>query len=113
MQSEIIEINIKSLNQTVSLALSEFLVEIDKAKFSGVKLIKVVHGYGSHGKGGEIKKELHKLLYFLKRENTIKNYIKGESITKEVLAGFLEDFPSLVLDTDIKNYNSGITLVFI
>ena len=39
---DLIEINIKSLNQTVSLALGEFLVELDRAKFSGVKIIKVI-----------------------------------------------------------------------
>ena len=107
------EINIKSEGQTVSLALSEFLVELDRAKFAGVKVIKVVHGYGSHGKGGEIKKNLHKLLQDLKNRKQIREYIKGEKVSKNILSGFFFDYPFLALDADIKNYNNGITLVLL
>lgn len=110
---EFCEINIKSEGQTVSLALSEFLVELDRAKFMNLKVIKVVHGYGSHGKGGEIKTNLHKLLEDLKHRKKIKDYIKGEKITKKLMSGFFYDYPFLALDPDIKNYNSGITLVLV
>lgn len=113
MQEEFSEINIKSFNETVSVALSEFLVELDRAKFAGIKVIKVIHGYGSHGKGGEIKKEFHKLLLQLKNQKQIKNYIFGEKITKNLLSNFFYEFPFLALDPDIKNYNSGITLVIL
>ena len=109
----LIEINIKSFNQTVSLALAEFLVELDRAKFCGVKIIKVITGYGSHGKGGEIKKELDKLLFKLKRENKITNYFKGETISRENLTNLNKICPELILDNEIFAYNSGVTLVVI
>lgn len=113
MEEEYSEINIKSEGQTVSLALSEFLIELDRAKFMDKKVIKVVHGYGSHGRGGEIKNNLHKLLEDLKHRKKIKDYIKGEKITKNLMSGFFYDYPFLALDPDIKNYNSGITIVIV
>lgn len=111
--NELIEINIKSENQTVSLALAEFLVELDRVKFLGGKIIKVITGYGSHGKGGDIKRALEKLLFNLKRENKIYNYFSGEQLTKEVLHDLCVDFPSLILDLELKNYNSGVILVVV
>ena len=111
--NNIIEINIKSLNQTVSLALGEFLVGLDRAKFAGVKIIKVITGYGSHGKGGEIKKELEKLLFKLKRENQITNYFKGETISREDLSNLNKLCPELIIDSEINAYNSGVTLVLV
>lgn len=111
--NNLIEINIKSLNQTVSLALGEFLVELDRAKFSGVKIIKVITGYGSHGKGGEIKRELDKLLNKLKRENKITDYFKGETISRENLTLLNKICSELILDNEIISYNSGVTLVVV
>ena len=111
--SNVIEINIKSLNQTTNLALGEFLVELDRAKFAGVKILKVITGYGSHGKGGEIKRELDKLLHKLKRENKITDYFKGETISRENLTFLNKICPELILDTEITGYNSGVTLVVV
>lgn len=111
--SSLIEINIKSLNQTVSLALGEFLVELDRAKFAGVKVIKVITGYGSHGKGGEIKRGLEKLLNKLKREHKITDYFKGETISREDLSNLNKLCPELILDTEITGYNSGVILVVV
>ncbi|MBE5746289.1 MAG: hypothetical protein E7359_03275 [Clostridiales bacterium] len=108
----LIEINIKSLNQTVSQALGEFLVELDRAKFSDIKILKVITGYGSHGKGGEIKKALEQLLNKLKREHQIKDYFKGETITKQKIIELSRICPELLLTSDL-NYNSGITLVLV
>jgi len=109
----LVEINIKSLNQTTNLALGEFLVELDRAKFAGVKIIKVITGYGSHGKGGDIKRELEKLLFKLKRENKIANYFKGETISRENLTSLNKICPELILDNEITSYNSGVTIVVV
>lgn len=105
------EINIKSFNQTTSVALSQFLVEIDRCKFNDVKLLKVITGYGSHGVGGEIKRELLYLCLDLKRKGIIKNYIPCEKLTKSSLHSLCVDYPDLILDTEISSYNSGVVLV--
>lgn len=110
---KIVEINIKSNGQTVSLALGEFLLCLERAKFCDTKLIKVITGYGSHGKGGEIKKELQKLLFKLKREEKISDFFSCEKLTKDVLHSLCTTYPNLILDTEISSYNSGVTLVLI
>ncbi len=109
----LIEINIKSEGQTVSQAIGEFLLALDRAKFCKTKIIKVITGYGSHGKGGEIKKELQKLLFNLKRAEKISEYYPCERLTKNELHTLCVEFPDLILDTEISSYNSGVTVVLL
>ncbi len=110
----VVEIDIKSEGQTVSLALGEFLIEVERLKFLNQRvLIKVITGYGSHGKGGEIKKELSKLLYKLKKEEKISYFSSCEKLTKDELHSLCEKFPDLILDTEVSSYNSGVTLVVV
>ena len=39
----------------VAEAIAQFLVEVEAYKKGGFKVMKVIHGYGSHGVGGEIR----------------------------------------------------------
>ena len=64
---KLITIDIKSNNQTVSEALAQFEMELQTYKFGGFKVMKVIHGYGSHGVGGAIKQA------FLKKCTDLKN----------------------------------------
>lgn len=109
--NKIKEINIKSDNQTVSLALGEFLLELDRCKFCDIKIMKVITGYGSHGMGGEIKKALLKELFSLKKQGKIKEYFPCDQITQEYLHNLCLENPDLILDNEISNYNSGVVLV--
>ena len=54
--------------------------EIEIAKKSDINVIIAIHGYGSHGYGGEIRKEIHKNLRLLKSGHQIVDFIKGEQI---------------------------------
>lgn len=108
---EMVEINIKSDGQTTDQAIGEFLICFERAKFCGTKLIKVITGYGSHGKGGEIKKALQKVLFKLKRGGEIKDFFSCEKLSKEDLHSLCIEFPFLICDSEISSYNSGVTLV--
>ena len=108
---ELFEINIKSDGQTVDQALGEFLVELDRQKFCDAKIMKIITGYGSHGRGGEIKKALLKKLDILKREKKIADFYPCEKLSKEILSILCEKYPSLILDYEISNYNSGVVIV--
>ena len=46
-------INLKENFPTVALALATLEIEIDVAKQEGITAVKVIHGYGSHGVGGD------------------------------------------------------------
>ena len=52
---ELITLDIKSQKQTVSEAVAQFLIELESYKKGGYKVLKVIHGYGSHGVGGAIR----------------------------------------------------------
>ena len=77
--------------------------------------MKVIHGYGSHGKGGEIKRQLTKRLEELKKQSKILDFIPGEKFGQEQKNKpyITKNFPSLIIDSDLSLYNSGITLIFL
>ncbi len=109
--NELFEINIKSDGQTVDQALGEFLIELDRLNFCDAKIMKIITGYGSHGRGGEIKKALLRLLCNLKRDKKIADFYPCEKLSKEILSALCAKYPSIILDYEISNYNSGVVVV--
>lgn len=109
-------INIKEDNTQTDVAVSYALIEIDTRKKFGNKIFKVIHGYGSHGVGGDIKKDLHQKLKKLKKEKYIRDYIKGETFTiTKVKELKLEknEYNLLILDEDYNNINPGHTIIIV
>ncbi len=108
-------IDIKSDMPPADVAVAKLEIMIDIFKKENVEVLKVIHGYGSHGKGGEIKKGVKKLLLLLMHFGKIKNFVCGENWGTEVIEAnkVYEKYPKLLFDADLKNYNSGITIVFI
>ena len=108
-------INIKDGFPPSDVAVANMEIEIERQTFAGTKVLKVVHGYGSHGVGGEIKKFAHSRLLELKKKNKIIDFIPAEMFgglakNSEYIS---KNFPELLFDDDLKNYNSGITIVFL
>ena len=89
--------------------------EIEIAKKSDINVIIAIHGYGSHGYGGEIRKEIHKNLRLLKSGHQIVDFIKGEqwSENNTVYLPLTELEPELILNNQIGNLNSGVTIVWV
>ena len=110
---------IKVLNLKESIfpdvAVCELEKEIDLSKLSEINVIIAIHGYGSHGKGGEIKKEVNKSLRMLKNKHQIIDYIKGEqwSEVNEKYFELTKLEPELILHPHLNNLNSGVTLIWI
>lgn len=111
----ILYIDVKSENQTCLMAGAQLEIEIDACKLGGFKVLKVVHGYGSHGVGGLIKKEIHTRLKHMKSQKKITDYIPCEKWTpnnpKRDLAIKFSD--ELLADSDLMMLNSGVTIVLI
>ena len=108
-------INIKDDHPPVDVAIARALREIECSVLQKEDFLKIIHGYGSGGVGGEIKKQLEVELTTLKKEKKIFDFIKGENFSQKhplyervVLAA-----PELILDQDLINLNSGITLIII
>ena len=89
--------------------------EIQKAKREGVRVLKVIHGYGSSGKGGALCVGLRKSFRLRKKEGVIKGFIAGEdfSIFNEATLALLEAVPDLRRDSDLGATNEGVTILLL
>ena len=87
--------------------------EINNARKMGVKVLKVIHGYGSTGAGGKLKSETRKLLADRKRRNLIRSFVPGEEWSRNSAAArdLLSTYPVLKNDMDLNRGNEGITIV--
>lgn len=111
----VLYIDVKSDMQTCAMAVAQLENEIDACKLGEFKVLKVIHGYGSHGVGGAIKKEIHSRLKTLKRQGIIQDFIPCETWTpnnaKRKMA--VEVCDELLADSDLYMLNSGVTIVLI
>ena len=89
--------------------------EIKRAKREGGKVLKVIHGYGSSGKGGALCVGLRKSFGLRKKEGVIKHFIAGEdySIFNQSVLALLETVPELRSDPDLNATNEGITVLWL
>lgn len=110
----IAKIDVESGRLTVAEALAQVETEIEVLKLSGAHVAKIIHGYGSKGVGGEIKKALLQHLKTLKKHKKIEDFFANEtfSFTQKKYSFYIKKHPNLVLDEDLKNLNFGITIVF-
>jgi hypothetical protein len=103
----IVTINLERGYPRVDEAILHLNSKVAEAKRSGIKYMRVIHGYGSTGVGGGIKigaqGELGKLL----GRGTIRRFIPGENLNTDGVNGFplLRELP------EYNKGNRGITIV--
>jgi len=110
--------NLKTVNledglPTVAQARARLMSELQQARQSGVRILKVIHGYGSSGVGGELRIALQSLLRQMADRNEIYECIFGEDWSKgdERAWTIVKRFPQLKQDRDFGKKNKGITIV--
>ena len=110
----IAKIDVESERLTVAEALAKVETELEALKLGGESCAKIIHGYGSKGVGGEIKRALLQHLKTLKKHKKIEDFFANEtfSFTQKKYNFYTKKYPNLVLDPDLKNLNFGITIVF-
>ncbi len=106
-------LNIKDDMPNVEDARRRLLDEIRSARAGGVSILKVIHGYGSSGKGGALRQALRKSLSRRRKEGLVRLVIYGEawSVFDDSARDLLDRYPALGRDQDLNNSNEGITLV--
>ncbi len=105
-------VNLKEFSPTVDIAIASVQIAIENAWREGVSAIKVLHGYGSHGRGGAILVELRKMLRQYKKQGKIYDYFGGESwdvFNKKTL--YLLNKDKSITDEDLNKVNPGITII--
>ncbi|MBQ1675663.1 MAG: Smr/MutS family protein [Oscillospiraceae bacterium] len=109
------ELNLELGHPTADEALRRLSAELVACRHMHTPLMKVIHGYGSSGKGGRIRTACRKYLEQAQRDGFIVCYIKGESfsIFDEVTRQYLNTYPLLRQDRDLDRENRGVTFVFL
>ena len=106
-------ISLKTGMPTVSEALQRLGRELARARQEGCTVLKLIHGYGSSGAGGEIRLAAQRRLTEMASRGEIRACIFGESWAKsdEQAWALIKARPELKQDTDLGKRNLGITIV--
>jgi hypothetical protein len=108
-------VNIEADLPTLEEARRRVIDDIRQSRREGVRVLKVIHGYGSSGKGGKLCVGLRKSFALRKKEGVIKDFIPGEdfSIFNPTVLSLLEAAPELRGDADLNATNEGVTLLLL
>ncbi len=106
-------VNLELGMPSVPQARSRLSTEIRVAQQSGIRVLKVVHGYGSSGIGGDLRIALQSTLRQMAQAKEIRDCIYGENwrTSDERSWELLKQVPELKSDSDLGKGNKGITLV--
>jgi hypothetical protein len=108
-------VDLKSDLPPIHEALQRMDRELALARQSKLKLLKVIHGYGSTGVGGDIRLAVQKRLLEMAEAGQIRGCIFGENWTKSDDAAWtlLQSQPQLKSDSDLGRSNRGITIILL
>ncbi len=106
-------LNLKENGASVEYALAVLEIEVEGAKKSGDVAIKVLHGYGSHGRGGAILIAVRRQLRIWKKSGFIKDFFGGDEwdIFNKKTLNILQSDKSIYNDEDLNKANPGITII--
>ena len=112
-QGYLSEINVKFDMPTADQAIHRVTYAIRNGKSLGAAAVKIIHGYGSTGKGGRIRTETRRYLADQKRRGLIRDFITGEdfSIFNAAARDAFLVCDDLRRDRDLDSSNNGVTIV--
>lgn len=115
MRAAIKTVILKEGMPSVEQARARLSREIVTAQQAGLKVLKIVHGYGSTGVGGDLRFALQATLRQMINRKEIRDCIYGEHWRKadERTWELLKQMPELKSDSDLGKTNKGITIVLL
>lgn len=107
------QLNLEEGMPLVEEAISRLRIGIQEMRVSRVKAVKLIHGYGSTGRGGKICTGVRNELAAMKKKKLIRDYIPGEDFgpTDAASRMLVEQNSSVNRDPDYGRINHGITIV--
>lgn len=100
-----------------SLEEARFMVidAIRRAKKDQIRVLKIIHGYGSSGQGGKLCTGLRKSFALRKKEGVIKDFVIGErfDIFDNTTLHLLDLAPELRGDPDLGATNEGVSFLWL
>lgn len=108
-------LNIEQGMPTVETARQRLEQGLRTARARRVAVLKIIHGYGSTGKGGAIKRDVLQVLRRKLGEKEIRGFVAGEDFSPfdPSARAILDKCPELRYDRDYTKGNHGITMVLI
>ena len=106
-------LNLKQNSPSVQQAIALLDINLDIYKSEGVTVVKIIHGYGSHGIGGAICFAVRNHLRNKKKNGKIKDMLLGNEwdMSNGKCLEILTSMSGHYLDEDLNNHNPGITIV--
>jgi hypothetical protein len=106
-------INVKTGMPTVAEALQHLERELARSGQAGYKVVKLIHGYGSSGAGGEIRIAVQRRLTEMAGRGEIRACIFGEDWARSDQQSWalINAHSELKKDSDLGRRNLGITIV--
>ena len=106
-------INLKEGLPTVAAALVKLKRELQAAKSERRKVVRIIHGYGSTGVGGEIRVAVRKQLQAMLSTKKIQSFLPGDDYSDRTDAGNALVSRHYALRSSLKTdrNNPGITFV--
>lgn len=98
---------------TVQQAKRRLLESLYAPRGASGPVVKIIHGYGSSGKGGAIRTAIREQITAWQREGKVLKVITGEkwSIFDPESQGLRQRYAFLAKDEDLDRGNEGMTLV--
>lgn len=107
------EVNLELGRPSADKALRRLEHELAAKRHLRAKAMKIIHGYGSSGKGGRIRTASRKYLRAAQEQGRIYAVLPGERLTifDEEARRLMARCPALRDDCDRERYNCGVTFV--
>lgn len=113
MAGQLREVNLEQGMPLADAAIRRLTYELHQSRRMGCTVLKIIHGYGSSGRGGRIRIEARQYLDRLKHRNEIADYLPGEtfSIFSEATRSAFSVCGELRQDRDLERHNNGVTFI--
>ena len=112
---KVLTLNLKDGLPSTEQALERMERELAAATADGVKVVRLVHGYGASGKGGQIRQTVLRHLQRQGHSLGVRKYIPGDEYSEDTNAGreALAAHPALRGSLKSDQLNPGMTLVLL